>query len=259
MATAQLSGRVMAITGGARGIGLAIARAGTAAGMRVVVGDLDAEAVGEVAGRLGANAAGVVVDVRDEESFSAFLDAAEQRFGPLDVLVNNAGVPRMGPLAAATEEDVRLQLDVNVRGVVTGTRLALQRFVPRGRGHIVNLASSAAMVAAPNGAVYSASKHAVLGLTRAVRGELRGTAVQTTVVMPGVVRTEMTHDFAHAIGVRTIEPEAVADAIVSALRTGKPEVYVPLETALAGRLFTLLPARASDWVKRMVRVDRVMH
>ncbi len=125
--------------------------------MRVVGGDLDAEAVGEVAGRLAANAAGVVVDVRDEESFSAFLDAAEQRFGHLDVLVNNAGVLRMGPLAAATEEHVRLQLDVDVRGVVTGTRLALQRFVPRGRGQIVNMASSAAMVAAPNCAVYSAS------------------------------------------------------------------------------------------------------
>ena len=259
MAKAQLSGRVVAITGGARGIGLAVARACTAAGMRVVIGDLDAEAIGEVAGRLGAKAAGVVVDVRDEESFNAFLDAAEQRFGPLDVLVNNAGVLRMGPLATATEEDVRLQLDVNVRGVVTGTRLALQRFVPRGRGHIVNMASSAAMVAAPNGAVYSASKHAVLGLTRAVRGELRGTAVRTTVVLPGVVRTEMTHDFAHAVGVRTIEPEEVAEAIVSALRTGKPEVYVPLETGLQGRLFTLLPARASDLVKRMARVDRVMH
>lgn len=258
MANAQLSGSVVAITGGAGGIGLALARACGAAGMRVVIGDLDARTVGDVAGRLGENATGVVVDVRDEESFSAFLDAAEQAFGPLDVLVNNAGVLRMGPLAAATADDIRLQLDVNVRGVVTGTRLALQRFVPRGRGHIVNLASSASMVAAPNGAVYSASKHAVLGLTRAVRGELRGTAVRTTVVMPGVVRTEMTQDFASAFGVRTIEPEVVAGAIVSALRTGRPEVYVPREVALQGRLFTLLPARASDLVQRLARVDRVM-
>ncbi|MEO6999707.1 MAG: SDR family NAD(P)-dependent oxidoreductase [Terracoccus sp.] len=258
VAHAELRGYVVAITGGARGIGLALAQACAAAGMRVVVGDLDAREIGEVADRLGVNAAGVVVDVRDEASFTAFFDAAEERFGPLDALVNNAGVLRVGPLAAATADDIRLQLDVNVGGVVTGTRLALQRFVPRGRGHIVNMASSASMIAAPNGAVYSASKHAVLGLTRAVRGELRGTSVRTTVVMPGVIRTEMTRDFASAVGVRTVEPEVVAEAIVSALRTGKREVYVPREIAVQGRVFTLLPARASDLLKRLARVDQVM-
>ncbi len=258
VADTELSGRVVAITGAARGIGLAVARGCAAAGMSVVVGDLEAQAVDSAARQLGQNAAGIVVDVRDEDSFAAFLDAAEEQFGLLDVLVNNAGVLRMGPLVEATADDVRLQLDVNVRGVVTGTRLALQRFVPRGRGHIVNLASSASLVAAPNGAVYSASKHAVLGLTRAVRGELHGSAVRTTVVMPGVIRTEMTRDFASAIGVRTVEPEAVADAILAALRSGTPEVYVPREVGLQGRLFTLLPARTSDLVKRLVRADRVM-
>jgi short-subunit dehydrogenase len=77
--------------------------------------------------------------------------------------------------------------------------------------------------------------------------------------MPGVIRTEMTQDFAPALGVRVVEPEAVAEAILAALRTGAPEIYVPKEVGLQGRLFTMLPARASDAMKRLARVDQVMH
>jgi NAD(P)-dependent dehydrogenase (short-subunit alcohol dehydrogenase family) len=96
---------------------------------------------------------------------------------------------------------------VNLGGVLTGTQLALERFLPRGSGHIVNLASKAAMVASPYGATYSATKHAVLGFTRALRGELRGSGVLTTVVLPGVIRTDMTGEFKTALGVRTSSPK----------------------------------------------------
>jgi NADP-dependent 3-hydroxy acid dehydrogenase YdfG len=255
----DLDGRVVAITGAAQGIGLAIAQACSAAGMKVVVGDLAADAVDKAAASLGGDAHGFVVDVRDRSSFADFLDSAEAACGPLDVLVNNAGVLRMGPLATATPEDVQLQVDVNLNGVITGTQLALERFLPLNAGHIVNMASSAAMIATANGAVYSATKHAVLGLSRALRGELRGTGVRTTIVMPGVIRTEMTKDFGSAVGVRVVEPADVADAIVAALRTGRAEVCVPAEIALQGRLFTNLPARTSDLVKHALRADRVMH
>lgn len=161
-----------------------------------------------------------------------------------------------GPLGEASAADVQLQLDVNIGAVITGTRLALHRFVPRGHGHIVNMASSAAMVASANGATYSATKHAVLGPTRALRGELRGSGVATTVVMPGVIRTEMTRTSARRSG---FGPSAVGGAVVDALRSGRLEVYVPREVGLQGRLFTTLPARASDFTKRLVRADRVMH
>lgn len=229
------------------------------AGATVAIGDLDERQLDEDVDELGTNAIGLVVDVRDALSFSSFLDATESAWGPLDVLVNNAGVLRMGPLAEATAADIALQLDVNLGGVVTGTRLALDRFLPRRRGHIVNMASSAAMVATRNGAIYSATKHAVLGLTRAVRGELRGSGVRTTVVMPGVVRTEMTQDFGHAIGVRVIEPEAVADGVVAAVRHGHAEVCVPREIAVQGRLLSALPSAAADFLKRATRADEVMH
>lgn len=255
----EMAGTTVAVTGGARGIGLAIARACSEAGMSVAVGDLAQDASEAAAQALPGPSVGLTVDVRDRASFAAFLDEAEARLGPLHALVNNAGVLHMGPFAQTQPEEIALQVDVNLGGVLTGTHLVLERFLPRGRGHIVNLASTAAMVASPNGATYSATKHAVLGFTRALRGELRGSGVRTSVVMPGVVRTEMTRDFRSAFGVRTIEPEMVGEAVVDALRRGTPEVYVPREVGLQGRLFTTLPARLSDFLSRRTGADRVMH
>lgn len=174
-------------------------------------------------------------------------------------LVNNAGLLRMGPFANSTADDIQLQLDVNIGGVVTGTRLALDRMLPRGEGHVVNMASSAAMIATANGSVYSATKHAVLGFTRALRTELRDTGVKTSVVMPGIIRTEMTKEFNSALGARIVEPSVVGERVVHAMRQHELEVYVPKEIAVHGRLFTVLPARASDALKRLIRADKVMH
>ncbi len=259
MGFCELAGKTVAVTGGARGIGLAIARACSDAGMSVAIGDLSADASAAAARSLSGPACGRAVDVRDRTSFAAFLDGAEAQLGPLHAVVNNAGVLRAGPFAEASAADVSLQVEVNLGGVLTGTQLALERFLPRGSGHVVNLASTAAVVASPGGATYSATKHAVLGLTRALRGELAGTGVRTTVVLPGVVRTEMTREFRRAWGVRTVEPEAVGDAVVLALRRGTPEVFVPWEVALQGRLFTVLPARIADQLSRLTGAARVVH
>ncbi|MGW4636836.1 SDR family NAD(P)-dependent oxidoreductase [Nocardia sp. NPDC004415] len=256
----SLVGKVVAITGGAQGIGFATAVACAAAGMSVAIGDLSASASAQAAEELGIDRAiGLPVDVRNRESFSAFLDATAEQLGEIDIVINNAGVLHMGPFAESEPDEVQRQVDVNLGGVLIGSRLALDRFLPRGSGHIVNMASTAAMVAAPNGAVYTATKYAVLGFTRALRGELRGSGIRTTVVMPGVIRTEMTTDFRGATGVRVIEPDAVAEAIVAAIRTGAMEVCVPKEVALQGRLFTTLPAGLSDMLRRITGADQVMH
>ena len=251
-----MSGKVVAISGAARGIGRATAEASIRAGHRVAIADLDLELTQQTASAIGAEA--FQADVTDADSFAAFLDGAEERLGALDVLVNNAGVFFLGPYADETPEHTRRMVEVNVLGVMTGTRLALDRFLPRRGGHIVNIASSAGLIASGGGATYSATKHAVVGLTRALRSELRGTGVKTTVVMPGIIRTDMIGGFDVPPGVRTVGPEMVADAIVAALSSGRPEVIVPRETTILARLVGVLPPRASDAFKRASRVDRVL-
>lgn len=254
----DLDGRAVAITGGARGIGRATAEACRAAGMRVAIGDLDADLAASAAAELGGGAVGLGLDVTDAASFSRFLDEAEERLGELDVLVNNAGVLFLGPYAEEEPAGTRAMVDVNLGGVLTGSRLALDRFLPRRRGHIVNIASSAGQVAVGGGATYAATKHAVVGFTRALRAELRGSGVRTTIVMPGIVRTEMIGGYASARGTRVIEPAAVGEAVARALAGGRAEVFVPAELGFLARLIAGTPPRVSDGIKNLVRADRVM-
>lgn len=246
------------VTGGARGIGRATAEAAVRAGHRVAIADLDPDLADACAREVGGGTMGFAVDVRDEASFAALLDGAEDVLGPLDALVNNAGVAFLGAFAEEDPERTRQTVEVNLLGVLTGSRLALARFAQRGRGHIVNVASSAGQIAPAHGATYAATKHAVVGFTRALRAETRGTGVRTTIVMPGVIRTDMIGGFASARGTRTVEPAEVGRAIVDALRTGRPEVFVPRELGLAARLIAGLPPRASDKLKRVVGADDVM-
>lgn len=250
--------RAVAITGGARGIGRATAQACLAAGMKVVIGDVDGAACAAVAAELGGLAVGLPLDVRSADQFEEFLDQAEDAIGPLDALVNNAGI---GPIGRFADEDPAVTqrvLDINLGGVLTGTRLALHRFLPRGSGHIVNLASSAGQIAPAGGATYAATKHGVVGFTRAIRAETKGTGVRTTIVMPGLIRTDMIAGFAKARGTRVVGPDLVAAAIVDALRTGRQEVFVPRELGAIARLIAGTPPAISDRLKRALRIDSVM-
>jgi len=143
-----LSGKVIAITGAARGIGLATARACADRGMKVAIGDLD---LGEAqrAAESVPNAVALALDVTDRQSFEAYLDAAEAQLGPLDALVNNAGIMQLGAFAEEDEATAIRQVDVNVHGVLHGMKLALPRFQARGGGHLINVASTAGKVGVP--------------------------------------------------------------------------------------------------------------
>lgn len=248
----------VAITGGARGIGRATAEACLRAGMSVVIGDVDGVACAGVAAELGDRAVGLPLDVRDPEAFEAFLAEAEGVVGQLDALVNNAGIAPIGPFVHENPDDTARVIDINVAGVLTGTRLALRRFLPRGHGHVVNVASSAGQIATAGGATYAASKHAVVGFTRAVRAETRGTGVRTTIVMPGLVRTDMISGFEKPRGTRIVGPDAVGDAIVDALRTGRQEVFVPRELGVIARLVAGTPPGVADRIKVVLKADAVM-
>jgi short-subunit dehydrogenase len=243
-----LNGARVCVTGGARGIGRATAAELVRRGAQVWIGDRDLEAAEATAIELGATA--VRLDVTDEGSFRAFLGEAGED-GPVDMLVNNAGIQLMGRFA---EQDLRVlhrELEINLAAVVTGTRLVLPEMIRCGRGHVVNVSSMAGKVTTPGIATYSASKFGVVALTRAVRAELAGTGVTMTTVMPAATRTDLTS------GVRlrlqpTLDPAHVATAIADSASHGRGEVTVPRWLAPIGVLEEVVPSRVMWRLKRFV-------
>ncbi len=254
----SIAGRVVAITGGARGIGRATAQALIAQGARVAIGDIDAPLAQRTAQELGAGTLGLPLDVTDRSSFDTFLTEVERQFGPLDVLINNAGIMPIGPFVSETELTAERIIDINVHGVINGSKLALERFLPRNSGHLVNVASVAGKMGFPGGATYTASKHAVVGLSEAIRGELRGSRIEITIVMPVVVNTELGSGLQRSRGVRKVEPDEVAAGIVEALQTGRVDVWVPRSVAGLIRSVHLVPRSVADVVTRALKGDRVL-
>jgi len=254
----SLAGKVVAITGGARGIGEATARAIVAKGGKVAIGDLDLELAQKTAGALGGETIALELDVTRRQSFEDFLSQVEERLGPVDVIVNNAGIMPVGPFVEEDDATARRMVDINLHGVIFGTKLAIPGMVRRGSGHIVNIASTAGKGGFPGGATYCATKHAVVGLSEAVRAELRDTGVEVSVVMPAVVNTELGSGLVEARGVKVSEPSDVADAIVDALEAPKFDVWVPRLTGAISRVMTLLPRSGREAIARALKADQVL-
>ncbi|MGA6168064.1 SDR family oxidoreductase [Amycolatopsis magusensis] len=252
----SLHGKIVVITGGAQGIGAKTAELLTGLGARVAIGDLDQVRAEKTAGELDALA--LPLDVTDTKNFSEFLDEVEQRLGPIDVLINNAGIM---PLAALEDEDdasTRRQLEINLHAVIHGTREAVKRMRPRGTGHIVNVASMAGKAGFPGAATYCATKHGVVGLSEAVHLELRGTGVEVSCVMPAIVRTELASGLPEARMIKSVSPEEVAAAIAGALARPRFDVFVPKSLDVVGRFTRLLPRRAGEWISRSLGADKVL-
>jgi NAD(P)-dependent dehydrogenase (short-subunit alcohol dehydrogenase family) len=254
----SLAGKVVAITGGARGIGRATAKALIAQGARVAIGDIDAPVAAQTASELGSGTLGLPLDVTDKASFQAFLTEVESRLGPLDVLVNNAGIMPIGPFLDETDATAKRMIEINLYGVLFGSKLALERFVPRGRGHLVNIASVAGKGGFPGGATYCATKHAVVGLSEAVRAEVRHTDIDVSIVMPVGVNTDLYSGVPPTRGIKLAEPEEVASAIVEALQTGRVDVYVPKRLHALFRLMNVVPRSVADFVARIIKADQVL-
>lgn len=250
-------GRVIAVTGAARGIGLAIARRLTAAGAFVAIGDLDAEAAIAAAAQLPGAAAGFALDVTDSASFGRFLDAVEAQWGTIDVLVNNAGVMWVGPFDEESEQATHRQLEVNLHGVIRGVRLAAPRMRARGRGHIVTVASAASKLAPAGEATYAATKHGVYGYLSAVRAELRGSGVDLSVVMPTVVETELAAGTSSG-AVARLTPDDVAAAVAEVIARPRFEVTVPRYVGPLARAAGLLPDALRVAVLRRMVPDQVV-
>jgi len=253
----SLNGKVVAITGGARGIGKAIAEALVRRGARVAIGDVDLALAEQTAAGLGGGSVALPLDVSDRASFEAFLDEVERQLGPLDVIVNNAGIMPTTPFAEESEASLRRQIEINLIGVIHGTQLAMQRMIPRNSGHIVNIASQAGKTGVPGIATYSATKHAVVGLSESVRAELRGRAVEISCVMPTVVNTELTAGVGQK-WVKPVEATDVAVATVDALEVPRFDVYVPKSNGAILRAAQLMPRPMAEWVSRTMGTDKLM-
>jgi NAD(P)-dependent dehydrogenase (short-subunit alcohol dehydrogenase family) len=253
MTSGAVNGKVVAVTGAARGIGRAIADELARRGARVALGDVNGGAAEEAAGELGGEAIGHRLDVTDRDSFAAFLDAAEEGFGPLDVLVNNAGVMIVGGFAEQDETAADRVLDVNLHGVVNGMRLAIPRL--RGGGQIVNVISASAFVAPPALSTYAASKHAVRALTDSVRGELAAERIVVTGVYPNVVATDLAAGTRPARGGKWISPADVAAAVGDGIERRRPEVFIPRSLGAALRVQSALPPRAQALLWKVLGLD----
>ncbi|HEX3173989.1 MAG TPA: SDR family oxidoreductase [Solirubrobacterales bacterium] len=252
-----LSGKVVAITGGARGIGKATATALVRKGCRVAIGDLDLSLAEQTATELGGGTVALSLDVTDRDSFANFLDEAERQLGPLDVIVNNAGIMPVTPFVEESVDSIRRQVDINLHGVIAGSQMAIERMRPRGTGHIVNIASQAGKGGVPGIATYSATKHAVVGLSEAMRAELRGSGVEVSCVMPTVVNTELTAGVGQRL-IQPVEAEDVANEIVDALEAPRFDVWVPRFNGGLFKFIALLPRGAREAVGRFMKVDKLM-
>lgn len=253
-----IGGRVVAITGGARGIGLATARALAGEGGQVAIADLDEELATRAAAELGVDAFGTGVDVSDPTAFSAFLDRVEHRLGPVDVLINNAGIFTVGAIEDLDHLLTDRLLAVNLGAVIYGTREAVRRMKPRRTGHIVNIASTGGRLAGARLAPYVASKFGVLGFSEAVALELRGTGVDISVILPHQCRTDMTAGIDRLRGMPLIEPEDVADRIVQTLHHPRFEVTVPKGLGTVLWLNQVLPFGARAAISRAMKANAVL-
>ncbi|WP_423602336.1 SDR family oxidoreductase [Sphingomonas sp. MS122] len=214
-----LSEKTILITGASSGIGEAAARELAAAGAKLVIGARRIDRLRALAEALGPQVAAQELDVTDPRSFEMFVAAAEERFGRVDVLVNNAGVMPLSPLAALKRDEWTRMIDVNIHGVLNGIAAVLPRFVAQQSGHVVNVASIGAHIVVPTGAVYCATKYAVWAITEGLRQE--HAEVRATIISPGVVATELGHDISDpevAAGLQawranSLSPDAIARAI----------------------------------------------
>jgi NAD(P)-dependent dehydrogenase (short-subunit alcohol dehydrogenase family) len=254
----SLVGKVVAITGGARGIGHATALALARQGARVAIGDLDGDLAAQVAAELGGDAFGVGIDVTDNAAFAAFLDGVEHRLGPLDVLVNNAGIMTAGPIEDEDEVLTAREIAINLHAVIHGTREAVRRMRPRRAGHIVNMSSAVSKVAGPRAATYCATKFGVAGFSEAVALELRGSGVELSLIRPSLCHTDLTGGIKGLRGMPFIEPEDVAARIVETLQHPRFDVPVPKSMGAMLWLNQALPFRARAALARVTKADTVL-
>ena len=219
-----LNGKTAIVTGGSRGIGLAIARALAGADANVVITGTKQKPLDDAARELGAKAMPQVADVRDHASVERAMDAAAVRFGGIDILINNAGVGVFAPVAAMSIEQWHAVIDTNLTGVFYCCRAALPHLKRRGGGWIINISSLAGKNAFPEAAAYCASKSGLNAFSEALMQEVRHDGIRVAYVMPGSVNTNFAGHQSTGADWK-LAPDDVAEVIVDLI--GHPARSLP--------------------------------
>lgn len=260
----DVNGSRVLITGGASGIGLGLARALAGRGAHVVLWDLHGDAVDQAVADIreaGGRAHGQVCDVSDREAVYEAARRVQQEHGPVDVLINNAGVVTGKPLLESPDEMIEKSMAVNAMANFWTVKAFLPAMLERDRGHIVTLASAAGLMGVNRLVDYCASKHAAVGFTDALRNELRqkGSAVRTTVVCPYFVDTQMFQGAKtrYAFLLPFLRQRDVVDRIVGAIEADRPQLMMPRLVRLQSAA-RLLPWSWFDWIMTTLGVHQAM-
>lgn len=257
----DLKGKVAVVTGGAGGLGRATAKALAAEGMTLALWDLDAARVESAAAGLraaGAKAKGWAVDCTDPSAVKAAAAAVERDLGPVFLLDNNAGVHAWGDFLEASEADARRQVEVNLCSYIWCARAFLPGMIARGEGSVVMIASAAGLMGVPGMAVYSATKHAVVGLCESLRHELSragARGVHLTIVCPSFIDTGMFDGASPPWATPWLKPDALAAAIVRAVRARRLYVREPFMVKLVP-LLNALPKPVADALSAVTGMHR---
>jgi NAD(P)-dependent dehydrogenase (short-subunit alcohol dehydrogenase family) len=255
-----IRGKTIAITGAARGIGFATAKALLARGARVVIGDRDVafqeSAVADLT-KLG-QVSGYPLDVTDRESFATFLDKARtDGHGHIDVLINNAGVMPIGPFLEQSDAAIRSAIEVNLYGVITGCQLALPDMIERRSGHIINISSLSGLIPVPGQVVYVGAKFGVVGLSAALADEVAPHGVNVSVIMPPFTNTELIAGTKSGGAIKPVEPEDIAAAVIKTLEKPKTHVSVPAPLRFTAQAAQMLGPRGRRWLNKRLGLDTV--
>jgi NAD(P)-dependent dehydrogenase (short-subunit alcohol dehydrogenase family) len=270
--TAGRRGKVAIVTGGASGIGSALARALAARGASVVIADIDDAGAKSVAGRIGAAGTGqastAALDVTDAEAVADLVRQTADEYGRLDFIFNNAGIAVGGKVEELGLVHWDAVIDVNLRGVVHGVHAAYPLMLDQGFGHIVNTASLAGLVPGPMLAPYAAAKHAVVGLSLALRAEAAGRGVRVSVVCPGFVDTPLlgrvnqnlpqTETGMNAAALARLtgklyDAEALAQDVLRGIARNQAVIVAPASARLAWRIARYTPALSMRTLTAAIR------
>jgi len=260
----DLRNRTVLITGGTRGLGLELARQAGLAGARIAICGRDSDTLArarETLSRTGAAALALTCDVSDRHQVAELIRSVNGGFGPIDVLINNAGMVDVGPVGVMTAADFERDMSTNFWGPLNVILAVLPHMRPRGEGRIVNIASIGGKVSVPHLLPYSSSKFALVGLSQGLRAELRASGILVTTVCPGLMRTgspqhatfKGRHDaeytwfsLADNLPLLSMDVERAARRILNAVRHGKSHVVLSLPAKVADKIHGLFPGLTSD-------------